>query len=398
MNVQLVYRNYKPLHDLYRSLWIDPPPLVSYAIPRPLRIAHHLYPLYLAFGDWPPARSLMPLVQSLFFGGRQHEGRTDIIHYVQMVPGKTPSIPYVVDFEHAAALANFVKLANGTRERILRFLKNEHCRGILPLTAAAQESLFNIFPKLDIETVSKVEVIYPALPNYSNLWLKRTDGSSSAWNHDKLKFLFVGNDVYRKGLPELMAAFRILEKRHTDIELCVVSDAPEQLKNKFSSSRIKHFDPVYPFDQMIEKFYLACDILALPTHCDTFGMAILCALSCGKPVVTTDQYASPELVRNGENGLLVRSNRLLLENVCMPDRAATKAFITHEVDTLLIDELTEKLGYICTNRGILKQMSEAAAKDFKTDGKFSISERNRKLTEAYGHCIKAGVQSTTVRV
>jgi glycosyltransferase involved in cell wall biosynthesis len=397
MNVQIVYRKYKPLHDLYRSLWIEPPPLVSYIIPRPLRFTRHLYPLYLAFGDWAAARSLMPLAQHLFFGGGQHDGQADLIHYIQMIPGKIPSKPYVVDFEHAAALANFVQLTDRTRERILRFLKNDHCRRIIPLTGAARDSLLNLFPDLDPGTASKVEVIYPALPDYAKLYRERGDGSLPCRYNDKLKFLFVGNDGYRKGLHELMAAFRELATRYSDIELCVVSDAPERMKKAYPSPGIKHFDPVYPFDQMIERFYLACDILVLPTHCDTFGMAILCALSCGKPVVTTDQFASRELVRDGENGLLVRSGRLLLKEVCMPDRAATRAFITREADPILIGELIEKLGALCANRGLVKQMSEAAAKDFEAGGKFSIDKRNRKLTAAYERCLDADEQGGGAR-
>lgn len=397
MNVQIVYRKYKPLHDLYRSLWIDPPPCVSYTFPQPLRFAHHLYPFYLAFGDWAIARSLMPLAQHLFFCGRQHDGQADLIHYIQVIPGKVPAKPYVVDFEHVAALANFVQLTDRTRDRILRFLKNDLCRGIIALTGAARDSLFNLFPNLDPGTASKVEVIYPALPNYARFCPEKSERSFPCRDHGTLKFLFVGNDVYRKGLHELMAAFRELAERYADIELSVVSDAPEPLKNAYLFPRIKHFEPVYTFDQMIERFYLACDVLILPTHCDTFGMAILCALSCGKPVVTTDQFASRELVRDGENGLLVRSGRLLLKEVCMPDRAATRAFVTRDVDPLLVGDLIEKLDYLCANRNILKRMSDEAVKDFEAGGKFSIGERNRQLIAAYGRCLEKGAQGAGVR-
>lgn len=388
MNIQLAYRNYKPLHDLYRSLLIEPPPQVSYVLPRTLRFARHFYPLYLVFGDWAPARSLMHLAQHLLFGRAGSDGQADAIHYIQMIPGNVPSKPYVIDFEHAAALANFVHPDERSKNRILRFLKDDHCRRIIPLTGAARESLHKLFPDLDPETAAKVEVIYPALPDNSRLCRKRADGSFPCRENDKLKFLFVGNDVYRKGLHELMAAFRELEKRYDDIELCVVSDAPEPLKKAHPSPRIRHFDPVYPFDQMIERFYFACDVLVLPTHCDTFGMAILCALSCGKPVVMTDQFASTELVRDGENGLLVRSGRLLLEEVCMPDRAATRAFVTRDVDPLLVGELIEKLGTLCATRSLVKQMSKEASKDFEEGGKFSIGERNRKLGRVYADCLR----------
>ena len=396
MNVQLVYRNYKALHDLYRSFLIEPPPHVSFEIPRPKGIARHLYPLYLAFGDWASTRFLISIVQDALFGEAPVE-RADLIHFIQIVPRRIPKKPYVVDFEHAAALANFVRLDETMKTRILGFLRHENCRRIIPLTQAAEQSLYAICPELHPDIRGKIEVIYPALPDHTGQHKGRVEPYGTSCERETLKFLFVGSDVYRKGLHELMRAFRELETRHPDIELHVVSDASLALKREYASPRIRHFDPIYSFDQMIERFYMACDVLVLPTHCDTFGMAILAALSCGKPVVTTGQFAARELVRDGENGLIVRSNRLLLNEVCAPDRAATRAYVTSDIDPLLVGELIEKLDYLCMKRNSLKGMAEMASKDFCVGGKFSIGERNRKLAAVYRRCLETGEQDIGVR-
>lgn len=386
MNVRIVYRRYKPLHDLYRSFLIEPPPQVSFSIPRPIKAARRLYPLYLAFGDWAPARSVIAAAQDALFGGPGTADRVDLFHFIQMVPRRPPQQPYVVDFEHAAALANFVRLDESIKKRIEDFLLHRNCRRIIPLTRAAEQSLFALLPDLSPDTRGKIEVIYPALPDHA----KRKEGGAGSSGAGRgtgtLKFLFVGNDVYRKGLHELMLAFRQIEDRHPDVELHVVSDAPEELKRGHDSPRIRHYDPVYSFDEMIEKFYLACDAFVLPTHCDTFGMAILSALSCGKPVVTTDQFAARELVRDGENGLVVRSRRLLLNEVCAPDRATTRAFVTHDADSLLVGELIGAIERLCEDREALGRMSREARRDFEPGAKFSMAERNRKLGRAYADC------------
>jgi hypothetical protein len=146
MKIHLAYRNYKPLHDLYRSLLIEPPPQVSYMLPRTLPFVRRFYPLYLMFGDWAPARSLMHLAQHLLFGRAGSDGQADAIHYVQMIPGNVPSKPYVIDFEHAAALANFVHPDEGAKIRILRFLKDDRCRRIIPLTGARENRSSASFP------------------------------------------------------------------------------------------------------------------------------------------------------------------------------------------------------------------------------------------------------------
>ncbi len=388
MNVQLVYRNYKPLHDLYRSFLIEPPPLVSFEIPRPMARTRRLYPLYLAIGDWNAARSVIAATQDLLFGRMLAADRADVIHLIQMVPRRMLNKPYVIDFEHAAALANFVRLDTAAKKRVADFLLHENCRTIIPLTRAAEGSLSAVFPELYPRIRRKLEVIYPALPDHTK---PTGDGVEACVagrrGRETLRFLFVGNDVYRKGLHELLIAFREIEAQHPDIELDVVSDAPPALKQAFASPRIRHYDPVYSFAEMIETFYRACDVLVLPTHCDTFGMVILNALSCGTPVVTTDQFAARELVRDGENGLLVRSKRLLLNEVCAPDRAATRAFNSRDIDALLVRDLVETLRRLCADRDTLGRMSREAVKDFEAGGKFSIGERNRKLAAVYAGCM-----------
>lgn len=72
----------------------------------------------------------------------------------------------------------------------------------------------------------------------------------------------------------------------------------------------------------------------------------------------------------------------------MPDRAATRAFVTRDVDPLLVGELIEKLGTLCATRSLVKQMSKEASKDFEEGGKFSIGERNRKLGRVYADCLR----------
>ncbi len=49
----------------------------------------------------------------------------------------------------------------------------------------------------------------------------------------------------------------------------------------------------------------ACDLLALPSQVDTFGIVLLEAWLHGKPVVGADAGGIPELVRADETGLLV---------------------------------------------------------------------------------------------
>ncbi len=51
----------------------------------------------------------------------------------------------------------------------------------------------------------------------------------------------------------------------------------------------------------------AADSLVLPTYYDTFSLAVLEALACGTPVVTTKQCGAAELIESGRHGFVVEA-------------------------------------------------------------------------------------------
>lgn len=386
MKVKIIYRNYKSLHDLYYSFMIKPPENVSFIIPSPRKALRYLYPLYRVFGDNFFVKQMISGAQDLFFYYKEAEEEVDALHFVQFITKRIPTRPYVIDFEHIAALANFVKLDRASERKIFNFLNDTQCHRIVPITYAARKSFKDLFPDLYREVAYKTEVIYPALPNYYALLNNQIDYSYVSPHSEIFKLLFIGNDVYRKGLHELLSAFKKLEDRYNDIELYVISDAPWQLKRDYSSKKIKYFDPVFLQQDIIKKFYIACDLFVMPTHCDTFGMAILNSLSCGTPVITTEQFATPEFIEAERNGLFVRSNRLFLDKILFPSRKVTMRCITDDVETLLVDELVEKIECLYLKRDVLSTMGKEAIKDFEVNGKFSIDVRNEKLWKIYKSC------------
>ncbi len=55
----------------------------------------------------------------------------------------------------------------------------------------------------------------------------------------------------------------------------------------------------------IARLMQAVDVVTLPSRSETFGLVVLEAMALGKPVVTTRAGGLPELVRDGETGILV---------------------------------------------------------------------------------------------
>jgi UDP-glucose:(heptosyl)LPS alpha-1,3-glucosyltransferase len=112
------------------------------------------------------------------------------------------------------------------------------------------------------------------------------------------------------------------------------------------ASRV-HFVGLYP---QVEHYYAAADLCLLPTLSDPFPLVVLEAMACGLPVVTTTRQGVAELLRHGDNALLVedpRDTRAIVEAIralAAPDerrRIGRRARET--VATLTWDRMTDEI-------------------------------------------------------
>lgn len=127
--------------------------------------------------------------------------------------------------------------------------------------------------------------------------------------------LFVGGLEPRKGLEYLIMAIEIVRRDVPDVRLLIVG------KEAFSSTkgernffdhlvRRSRLERCVDFAHDIEEsdlpgYYAACDVFALPSRMEGWGLSIMEAMACGKPVVATKVGGIPELVKNNSNGCLV---------------------------------------------------------------------------------------------
>jgi glycosyltransferase involved in cell wall biosynthesis len=112
--------------------------------------------------------------------------------------------------------------------------------------------------------------------------------------------LFVGRDFARKGGPVLVDAFVRLRGRMPKARLLVAGAraAPRDIPEG-----VFFLGPV-GLDELPALFSQAT-VFALPTLVEPYGIAFLDAMACGVPCVGTRIEAVPEIIREGETGLLV---------------------------------------------------------------------------------------------
>jgi glycosyltransferase involved in cell wall biosynthesis len=141
----------------------------------------------------------------------------------------------------------------------------------------------------------RVAVVPLGAPPLDPLW-----GAGGAGG--KVVFLHAGSVSVRKGSHVLLQAWKNLAPRHAELWIAGGWQLPRP-PDLASTPGVTELGNLPP-DRLAER-YLAADVLVFPTLCDGFGMVVTEAFAHGLPVLTTTAAGAADLVRDGENGLLV---------------------------------------------------------------------------------------------
>jgi phosphatidylinositol alpha-mannosyltransferase len=121
--------------------------------------------------------------------------------------------------------------------------------------------------------------------------------------------LCVGRLDPRKGVAHLVDAMGDLTRRIPGVRLVVVGDGPlrpalERQAQRAAPGYVRFAGAVPPSE--LPGWYAAADVVCCPaTHNESFGIVILEAMACARPVVATDIPGYRVLMRDGENGRVV---------------------------------------------------------------------------------------------
>lgn len=109
---------------------------------------------------------------------------------------------------------------------------------------------------------------------------------------------FVGRSMDRKGGWRLLELWRRHLRERSRLVLVTLEQVPPE-------AGLTVRNDIRPGDGRLSDVLAETDVFAFPTELDTFGYAAIEAMAAGCAVVASDTAALPEVVADGETGLLV---------------------------------------------------------------------------------------------
>jgi glycosyltransferase involved in cell wall biosynthesis len=127
------------------------------------------------------------------------------------------------------------------------------------------------------------------------------------------EILFVGRLLHGKGLPLLFEAIARLRRRGLDVRVTIAGDGPARDECATAARRVG-LDAAVRFlgavgQDEIRELYERADVFCLPSLAEGIPVVVMEAMALELPVVTTRIMGIPELVEDGEEGLLVPPGR-----------------------------------------------------------------------------------------
>lgn len=137
----------------------------------------------------------------------------------------------------------------------------------------------------------------------------------------KLVFGFTGrlSDVGQKGIPYLLEATKYVVSQLPNAVLVLGGTGFQKIQPLLKKLGIEEhvvYTGKRPFKE-VPKFYAMCDIVVGASIAEGFGFTYAEASRCGKAVVATNAGSIPEIIINGETGILVppRDSKALAEAI-----------------------------------------------------------------------------------
>jgi phosphatidyl-myo-inositol alpha-mannosyltransferase len=175
-----------------------------------------------------------------------------------------------------------------------------HLHRAIAVSEPARAFVNRYFPEFEMKVIPNgvdVDVYRPGHPPIRHL------------RDDNLNILFVGRLEKRKGLGDLLRAYRAMSSRIPQSRLIIVGDGPlrGRVESYIGRHRLNNVVMAgYVPESVKPRYYASADIFCAPaTGAESFGIVLLEALASGVPVVATEVPGYMSVLEPGRDSITV---------------------------------------------------------------------------------------------
>lgn len=228
-----------------------------------------------------------------------------------------PDIERVVKREQVVVCANGIPKVTINDER-LTLNEDSHPEGNTELsTLNAKQELSHTDSTDYTESIScqrELDTITQNTPCCARVGLPDGNSKPSTLNskpEKEARLLFLSNLIPSKGVYVLLDACRMLRERGVPFACDFVGGETKEIDRAAFENAVHeralegmvcYQGPKYGEEK--ERYWQKADVFVQPTYEDCFPLTIVEAMQHGKPVVSTDEGAVPDLVKDGVNGFV----------------------------------------------------------------------------------------------
>jgi len=299
------------------------------------------------------------------------------------------TLPWIGSFDcfEGAMAFSFLRapIPKPIRRRYLeKIFLEDQCKKIVFWSDAAYQTMLEYGGIRHPEVIDKSCVVYPAI--------RQPEVRQSVSSRETFNLLFSG-DFFRKGGANVVDAFEQASMRHPELRLRVCSDPDKDFNTTDQRLRQEYLTKIrsnpkillgrIPRGELIDVILPETDLYLLPTYAEAFGFAILEAMAFGIPVITTNHFAIPEIMKDGESGLMIDIERYETQKMFRGYRVDNLPVKFHEyVSRELLERLLFLLGS-STERERLASNGKRAVRE-----RFSFETRNPRMLKIYQEALR----------
>lgn len=189
----------------------------------------------------------------------------------------------------------------------VHFLESRKLQRLKLVVANSQftaDTVVKTYPK----TKSKVRLCYKSVDveKYRKIFHDRKAITS---DDDQPVILFVGSNMHRKGVPDLIDAAPGVIKVYPQAKFIIVGNdkSADRLKQLCHDLKVeKNFEFAgWQSQTDLLSYYKQATVFVMPSLTEALGVTFLEAMAAGVPVIGTNVGGIPEIIEHGINGLLV---------------------------------------------------------------------------------------------